>query len=221
MKTTLLIADTHTQFWREHTASSLTDRYQTNVKCVSGLVDFFTELNRFPVPTAVIVNPGLASDSVEQLLKKIREKAGNITVFLCGDQHDLIGMLPHLSLDKAKDAQGLVTRQTSLAVILSAIFMVQSGELFIPSQLIRGLLQEDILVDDAQDSVFDLLSLHLTPRQKEVLHLIVEGHRNKEICNRLNMSMGTIKSHCNAIFRFLNVSNRTQAASAARRMQLV
>jgi len=65
------------------------------------------------------------------------------------------------------------------------------------------------------------MSVALTPRQTEVLKLMVEGFRNKEICALLNMSMGTIKAHCNAIFRNLNVSNRTQAAIEARRMHII
>ncbi|TQV69955.1 response regulator transcription factor [Exilibacterium tricleocarpae] len=56
---------------------------------------------------------------------------------------------------------------------------------------------------------------HLTPRQKEVLGCISDGKSNKQIARDLNLSEGTVKIHCMAIFRELGVSNRTQAALLA------
>lgn len=53
---------------------------------------------------------------------------------------------------------------------------------------------------------------HLTPRQMDVLKLINEGQSNKQIARTLNMAEGTVKIHCAAIFRELEVTNRTQAA---------
>jgi DNA-binding NarL/FixJ family response regulator len=52
----------------------------------------------------------------------------------------------------------------------------------------------------------------LSDRQKEILGLIAAGKSNKEIGRRLNISPGTVKNHLEAIFRRLNVHNRTQAA---------
>lgn len=53
---------------------------------------------------------------------------------------------------------------------------------------------------------------HLTPRQREVLDCITDGKSNKQIARDLNLTEGTVKIHCTAIFRELGVSNRTQAA---------
>jgi len=52
----------------------------------------------------------------------------------------------------------------------------------------------------------------LTARQREVLGLIGQGKSNKQIARDLDLSDGTVKLHCMAIFRALKVSNRTQAA---------
>lgn len=66
------------------------------------------------------------------------------------------------------------------------------------------------------DSEFDATrskdSPHLTPRQEEVLTLVNQGKSNKEIARELNLTEGTVKVHCKAIFRELGVANRTQAA---------
>ena len=60
----------------------------------------------------------------------------------------------------------------------------------------------------------------LTARQLEVLRLIVEGKPNKEIAHQLDLAHATVKVHLAAIFRALQVSNRTQAAIAAERLGL-
>jgi DNA-binding NarL/FixJ family response regulator len=52
--------------------------------------------------------------------------------------------------------------------------------------------------------------LGLTPRQGDVLKLLVQGKPNKLICRDLSLSEGTIKVHVSAILRALNVHNRTQ-----------
>ena len=57
----------------------------------------------------------------------------------------------------------------------------------------------------------------LTPRQAEVLRLLAQGLPNKSIANALGVSEGTVKVHLIAVFRTLNVRNRTAAVLAAQR----
>lgn len=59
---------------------------------------------------------------------------------------------------------------------------------------------------------------HLTPRQVDVLYLLMRGKSNKEIARILDLSEGTVKIHCMAIFRELGVNNRTQAAMRAEQL---
>jgi two-component system, NarL family, nitrate/nitrite response regulator NarL len=66
----------------------------------------------------------------------------------------------------------------------------------------------------------DESALVLTTRQREVLTLLAQGHSNKEIGLRLDLAEITVKTHVSAIFRTLNVANRTQAVLAARRLGL-
>jgi DNA-binding NarL/FixJ family response regulator len=58
----------------------------------------------------------------------------------------------------------------------------------------------------------------LTPRQREVLELIVAGKSNKEIARALNLGEGTVKVHLAALFRNLGVNNRAAAAAAGARL---
>ncbi len=53
--------------------------------------------------------------------------------------------------------------------------------------------------------------LDITPRQSQVLSLLIKGLCNKSICRELSLSENTVKSHIAAIFKSLGVHNRTSA----------
>lgn len=55
----------------------------------------------------------------------------------------------------------------------------------------------------------------LSPRELDVLTLLVRGHSNKEIESALNLSQSTVKHHLSNVFAKLGVHDRTQAATAA------
>lgn len=69
-----------------------------------------------------------------------------------------------------------------------------------------------------------LESLHhesLTAREDDVLRLIAEGHLNKTIAGKLNISLGTVKAHVKAILSKLGARTRTEAAAVAQRRGLL
>jgi signal transduction histidine kinase/DNA-binding NarL/FixJ family response regulator len=61
----------------------------------------------------------------------------------------------------------------------------------------------------------------LTPRELDVLRLLVEGARNKEISARLHISHGTVRFHVGNIFQKLGVSSRTEAVRLALQDRIV
>ena len=61
----------------------------------------------------------------------------------------------------------------------------------------------------------------LTPREHEVLALIVEGLNNPEIAERLTVSRSTARAHVSNILSKLGVSNRAEAIALALRRELV
>ena len=64
-------------------------------------------------------------------------------------------------------------------------------------------------------------AVRLTQRQLEVLRLLCEGLSNKLICQRLEISAGTVKAHIGIILRELGVSSRVQAVVIAHRLGIV
>jgi len=64
-------------------------------------------------------------------------------------------------------------------------------------------------------------AVNMTKRQQDVLNCMSVGTSNKLIANQLGISEQTVKIHVSAIFRTLNVSNRTQAVYKAKTLRLV
>jgi DNA-binding NarL/FixJ family response regulator len=56
---------------------------------------------------------------------------------------------------------------------------------------------------------------HLTPREKEVLRLVMQGYSNRAIAQNLVISVGTAKIHVEHIIAKLDAVDRTQAAVRA------
>jgi DNA-binding NarL/FixJ family response regulator len=115
-------------------------------------------------------------------------------------------------------AMGYIPKSGRPAVMLAAVRLVLSGGVYLPPEMLNeatGAAGETTQRAPApRDSP-------LTPRQREVLALLAEGHPNKRIATRLGVSEATIKIHLGAIFRSLEVANRTQAVRAAQRLGLL
>jgi DNA-binding NarL/FixJ family response regulator len=112
-------------------------------------------------------------------------------------------------------ALGYVSKSASPPTLLSAINLVMNGEIYVPPFVLdaKGASPEP----EKQSAV----SPRLTQRQIEVLRLMSEGDSNKAIAARLGLSEKTVKIHIAAVFRALDVDNRTQASAAARRSGLI
>ena len=70
-----------------------------------------------------------------------------------------------------------------------------------------------------QKAADSLQAIGLTPRQDDVLGLLLQGKPNKLIARELNVSVETVKDHVAAVLRALGVSSRTQAVLAVSQMQ--
>jgi two-component system, NarL family, nitrate/nitrite response regulator NarL len=67
----------------------------------------------------------------------------------------------------------------------------------------------------------ELLAGQLTPREREVLALLVEGNDNAQIARRLSVSANTVRTHVQSILTKLGVRSRLQAAAFAVRHRVV
>ncbi len=62
---------------------------------------------------------------------------------------------------------------------------------------------------------------NLTPKELEILKLVIEGYGNYEISKTIFLSTHTVKAHISAIIKKLNAKNRTNAATIALREKII
>lgn len=120
---------------------------------------------------------------------------------------------------------GFIPKAYSPEVMLSAVRLVLAGGVYVPPMMLASLppgvvagmpSSESSLRGSASSSqTLEHLRSVLTERQVEVLQLLSQGKPNKLIGRALGISEGTVKIHLAAIFRALNVRNRTEAVVAA------
>jgi DNA-binding CsgD family transcriptional regulator len=65
-----------------------------------------------------------------------------------------------------------------------------------------------------------MMSTTLTPREKQIIDLVVEGLSNKGIARKINVSEGTVKQHMHSIFQKLEVPTRTKLMSIVLRRDI-
>jgi DNA-binding NarL/FixJ family response regulator len=129
--------------------------------------------------------------------------------------------LPIIAISASEDR-----RDASAALRAGAVaFVSKAASTEIVSDLVRrasaGALREPTWITaSGVASLGEEASADMTPRQREILVLLCQGHPNKEIGLRLGLAEVTVKMHVSSLFRLLGVANRTQAVLAARRLGL-
>ena len=115
----------------------------------------------------------------------------------------------HDTISKAMEygAAGYVPKSTPVDDIYSAIVTVLSGNIWLPAAF------EQRKNSNKASNIAERVA-SLTQQQYRILMMFAQGMLNKQIAYDLNVSEATIKAHATAIFRKLDVRNRTQAVIA-------
>lgn len=118
----------------------------------------------------------------------------------------------------AQGALGYVPKSASQNTLVAAIRLVLEGDVYVPPLILNEM-------ESARRTEVQLRASAggpiLTERQIEVLRRLSEGQPNKIIAHELELSEKTVKAHITAIFKALNVVNRTQAAAVGREAGLI
>jgi len=134
-----------------------------------------------------------------------------------------------LSADESKEtvlgaisagAAGYVPKSVQSGAMLEALRSVLDGGVYLPDAVLE---RRAAPRPDSPARVPKALGpedLGFSPRQADVLRMLIDGKPNKTISRELEMSESTVKTHLAAIFRKLEANSRTQAVVAAARLGL-
>lgn len=115
-------------------------------------------------------------------------------------------------------AMGFLPKRLSTQALAAALEVVMSGGIYVPPMRQPGTARPATAAPPTplaqQTGALPLVALGLTPRQGDVLAMLLQARPNKDIARRLELSVETVKDHVAAVLRALGVANRTQAVLA-------
>ncbi|MCC6446654.1 MAG: response regulator transcription factor [Armatimonadetes bacterium] len=117
-------------------------------------------------------------------------------------------------------AMGYILKDSPPEDTVAAIRAVYRGEAILHPSLVGRVMKEFSRLSQQRAADTAIFS-ELTGREIEVLKLLAEGKRNREIAEDLFISEKTVKNHVSNIFYKLQVNDRTEAALFAARQGLV
>jgi len=164
--------------------------------------------------TGALVNPaGVAGVEFGDPVDAVNRVAAQLTNGDAADgEADVVIAVYHEGAPLGVDQGGTLERETADSAVFSdALATVLDGRVYLPAQA---------LAERPAPPAGAAAQLGLTPRQLEVLRLVVQGRSNKLIQRELGLSESTVKTHLEQIFRRLEVGSRTQAVVAAARLGL-
>src|SRR5881396_1752702 len=108
-------------------------------------------------------------------------------------------------------AMGVLNKEASTELMIKAIEKVSEGEFWLDRFMTASLLSElRHSGKPKKEEAFVDKTERLTPREREVVSLVGEGLKNKQIAQRLMISESTVRHHLTSIFDKLEVSDRLE-----------
>src|SRR5712691_11750171 len=165
-------------------------------------------------PNLIILDILLGDEDGLTFLPELREATRDARVLV------LTGLRSSESQRRAilAGAMGVVLKEHAAEVLIKAINKVHQGEVWLDRSTMGGVLDEMTQAPEIDPEKAKIASL--TDREREVIALIAEGLKNKQIGQRLFISETTVTHHLSSIFSKLDVSDRLELIIYAFRHRL-
>ncbi|MBL4574109.1 MAG: response regulator transcription factor [Gammaproteobacteria bacterium] len=141
-------------------------------------------------PDVVVLDYSMPGVSGLEVLSQLRSRFKDLRIILLtASKSESV-----LSEALAAGAHGVVLKQDSSSQLIQAIEAVSRGEQIISTSIVPLIKRFNAMSD-------------LTKRERQVLRMITNGYRNREISDELNISMKTVDTHRTNLMRKLNLHN--------------
>jgi len=196
----ILIIDDHPFFLFGLTAILEEEVLARSVVCVGTVAEAIEDLRQSPETALVMLDLSLQGETGLSLFAELEHLGLPVPVVVISSREDETSV----RAAKSAGAVGFLPKSADRRSLVRMIQKVSQGELFYPSLQATAIQSET-----------------LTRRQFEVLGLLAEGLPNKRICQVLDLTEHTVKTHLKAIFAHLVVHNRTECVAQARALGLI
>jgi DNA-binding NarL/FixJ family response regulator len=204
----VLVADDH-QLMREGTAALLAADPRIEIAGMARDGRETLELATRRVPDVALVDLNMPLLDGLQVCAELRRSQPQIAVLILTVSEEE----PDLYAALRVGAAGYLTKDVPAAELVEAVIAAARGEPRIAAAMAGRMLAELGGRPVAADDPLGVLS----EREREVLTLLAEGLRNREIAERLIISEATVKTHVRHVLEKLRFRNRAEAAAFAAR----
>jgi DNA-binding NarL/FixJ family response regulator len=155
-------------------------------------------------PNVILLDIDLGKENGLDFLPELNDALPNARVLVLTGLRDIEGHRRAARLGAA----GVVLKEHAAEVLLKAIKKVHQGEVWLDRSMMGSLLRE--MTQPTKIDVEAAKIATLTRREREVVSLIAEGLKNRDIGARLFISETTVTHHLSSIFSKLDVSDRLE-----------
>jgi DNA-binding NarL/FixJ family response regulator len=177
--------------------------------CVSECGTGAEALERIPrdQPDIVLMDLNLPDFSGPEVTARLKAALPDISVVVLTVYNDT----EHIFKALRAGACGYLLKQVTAREILEAIAEAHRGG----APMTSGIARKVIATFQDQPTTTDTTA-KLAPREREILNLVADGYANKEIADKLSITLSTVCWHLNETYKKLHVQSRVQAVNKLR-----
>jgi DNA-binding NarL/FixJ family response regulator len=155
--------------------------------------------------------PGLDGLGTLQRLQAARNKTRVIVLTASDDKNEFVQAMK-------LGTSGIVLKQTATDLLIKSIRKVHAGEIWLDSHTTAAVIRQFVSAEEmpappqAASSTRERERSPLSQREREIVALVAQGFKNKEMAEKMFISEQTVKNHLHNIFDKLGVSDRLELA---------
>jgi DNA-binding NarL/FixJ family response regulator len=156
-------------------------------------------------PDIILLDLDLGDENGLDLLPDLLETVRDARIILLTGLRDLEVQRRAILLG----AMGLVLKQKAADTVIRAIQKVYAGEVWLDRAMIASILNERASQSATPEQHPETPRIaKLTEREREVIRLLGEGIKNRQIAERMHISEATVRHHLTSVFAKLGVMDR-------------
>jgi two-component system, NarL family, nitrate/nitrite response regulator NarL len=155
--------------------------------------------------------PGLDGLATLQRLQALKNKTRVIVLTASDDKNEFVQAMK-------LGTSGIVLKQTATELLIKSIRKVHAGEIWLDSHTTAAVIRQFVAADETppppapQSATRERERSPLSQREREIVALVAQGFKNKEMAEKMFISEQTVKNHLHNIFDKLGVSDRLELA---------
>ena len=157
--------------------------------------------------------PGLDGLGTLQRLQAVKNKTRVIVLTASDDKSEFVQAMRF-------GTSGIVLKQTATELLIKSIRKVHAGEIWLDSHTTAAVIRQFVAADETPPPLAPTSAgpgrererSPLSQREREIVALVAQGFKNKEMAEKMFISEQTVKNHLHNIFDKLGVSDRLELA---------